>query len=142
MSYIIVEQDDLKKLVDEVVAWQQKGFKPTGGVSTAVKLERRHEHLSNITYYTQAMCQELFHKDELGMKPIVTDKPKKPSIDDLEVIKWNFSSSVFTPIIEIAYTWKGVHAETTIAEQLPVAIRDEREITVMLFKQLLKDGVI
>ena len=128
MSYIVIEEKSISELVDEVVKWRQKGFKPTGGITRAEG------------FYIQAMYQESFTMSVA--KPISVDKPKKPSIDDLEVIKWNFSSSVFTPIIEIAYTWKGVHAETTIAEQLPVAIRDEREITVMLFKQLIKDGII
>ena len=71
MSYIVIEEDHISKVVDAVVKWQQEGFVPCGGITEA---------LSGM--YIQAMHKELFNKDELGLKKVA---PTKPNINFEEV---------------------------------------------------------
>jgi hypothetical protein len=77
MSYLIVEEKSIQELVDKVHELQQHGFKPTGGVTF---IEPN---------YLQALCQELFSKDELGFKKIsgsIIEVPESYAIKDIKVL--------------------------------------------------------
>lgn len=57
MSYIVIEEDHISKVVDAVVKWQQEGFVPCGGITEA---------LSGM--YIQAMYQSVRAKEQPTVK--------------------------------------------------------------------------
>ena len=103
MSYIVIEEDHISKVVDAVVKWQQEGFVPCGGIT-----------VTHDDKYIQAMYQDVRAKEQPTVK--VATKPKT-KFDDVSIHAFTNTPDPLNGQLMVKYSIRGVmQKEITLPE--------------------------